>query len=85
MEEGFISANLLPTNSSEWVSLFWGETTNVALNQQTCFHKRVNEARHMKHNKFLGSSTSNLDFTLGNDLTLSRVAKMANKTLLGKA
>jgi hypothetical protein len=43
------------------------------------------EARHRKRNKCVGSSKSNLDFTLGDDLTLSGVAEMADKTLVGKA
>jgi hypothetical protein len=43
------------------------------------------EAGHRKHNECVGSSISNLDFTLGDDLTLSDVAKMVDKTLVGKA
>jgi hypothetical protein len=45
----------------------------------------ASESRHRKQNKCVGSSKTNLNFTLGDDLTLSGVAEMADKTLVGKA
>jgi len=83
--EGFIAANLRPSNSSEWVSVFGGEPeTNTHLNQDQGFME-VPESRQRKRNKCVGSSKSNLNFTLDNDLTLSGVVEMADKTLVGKS
>jgi hypothetical protein len=83
--EGFIAANLRPSNSSEWVSVFGGEPgNNTQLNQDQGF-TGVPESRQRKQNKCIGSSKENPNFILGDDLTLSGVAEMADKTIVGKA
>jgi hypothetical protein len=84
-DERFISANLRPTNSSEWANFFGGETTNATHNQHYRPRKGANGTRHKKLNKCVGSSSTNQNFTLGDELTLSGVAEMTNKILVGKA
>jgi hypothetical protein len=41
-DEGFISTNLRPTNSSEWVNVFGGETKNAAQIQHSRPRKGAN-------------------------------------------
>jgi hypothetical protein len=82
--EGFITTNLRPSNSSEWVTVFGGESGNNTRLTQNRGLTGASESRHRKQNKCVGSSKTNLNFTLGDDLTLSGVAEMADKTLVGK-
>jgi hypothetical protein len=82
---GFVASNLHPSNLNGWDTGIGRESGRIASLDSDHDLQGVPGPRRRKQNKCLGSSKADPNFILGEDLTMSGVAAMADKTIVRKS
>jgi hypothetical protein len=84
-ERGFVATNLHPFNLNDWDFNQNGAPGRRAPYDSDPDAQGTTGKRRRKRNKCLGSSKTDPNFILGDDLTMVEVSPMADKTLVRKA